>query len=124
MLGRKSIPSPLNPLSTVGEPNLRVHMVFFGPLKVPSAHGKKYIMVMTDTFSKCTELAAIEDKRAETVGKAFFKSWLCRHGVPILIGSDRGKEFLNETMKKLCEWLGIDHDPTSSYHPQSTSRDL
>ena len=46
MRGRKPIPSPLNPLATVGEPNLHVHMDLFGPLKVRSAHGKKYIMVM------------------------------------------------------------------------------
>ena len=89
MQGRKPIPSPLNPLPTVGEPNLRVQMDLFGPLKVRSAHGKKYIMVMTDAFSKYTELAAIEDKKAETVARAFFESWICWHGVPILIVSDR-----------------------------------
>ena len=30
-------------------------------------------------------------------------------GVPILIVLDRGKEFLNETMKKLCEWDVVMH---------------
>ena len=57
-------------------------------------------MMMTDAFSKYTELAVIEDKKAETVARVFFESWICRHGVPILIVSDRGKDFLNETMKK------------------------
>ena len=83
---RKPIPSPLNPL--------------FGPLKVRSANGKKYIMFMTDAFSKYTELAAICDKKADTVAKVFFEHWICRHGVPAVIVSDRGKEFLNDTMKK------------------------
>ena len=45
--GRKPIPSPLNPLPTVAEPNMRVHMDLFGPLKVRLANGKKYIMVMS-----------------------------------------------------------------------------
>ena len=72
MQGRKLIPSPLNSLPTVREPNFRVHMDLFGPLKVWSAHGKKYIMVMTDTFSKYTELAAIVDKKADT-GLGFFQ---------------------------------------------------
>ena len=36
--------------------------------------------------------------------------------------SDRGREFLNETMKDLCAFLGLDHQPTSSYHPQSNSQ--
>ena len=70
--GRKPIPSPLNSLPTVAEPNIRVHMDLFGPLKVRSANGKKYIMVMTDAFSKYTELAAICDKKADTVAKVFF----------------------------------------------------
>ena len=56
--------------------------------------------------------------------KAFFESWICKHGVPFLIVSDRGKEFLNETMKKLCELLSIDHNSTSSYHPQSNAQAL
>ena len=120
--GWKPIPSPLNPLPTVAEPNMWVHMDLFGPLKVRSANWKKYIMFMTDAFSKYTELAAICDKKAETVAKVFFEHWICRHGVPAVIVSDRGKEFLNDTMKKLCEFMGMDHNPTSSYHPQSNAQ--
>ena len=117
--GQKPIPSPLNPLA---EPNMRVYMDLFGPLTVRSANGKKYITVMTDIFSKFTELAAICDKKAETVAKVFFEHWICRHGVPAVIFSDRGKEFLNDTMKKLCEFMGMDHNPTSSYHSQSNAQ--
>ena len=97
-------------------------MDLFGPPKVRSANGKKYIMVMTDTFWKYTELAAICDKKADTVAKVFFEHWICRHGVPAVIVSDRGKEFLNDTMKKFCEFMGMDHSPTSSYHPQSNAQ--
>ena len=79
-------------------------------------------MVMTDAFSKYTELSAIHDKRAETVAKSFFEHWICRHGVPRVIVSDRGKEFLNSVMKELCEFMGITHDATSSYHPQSNAQ--
>ena len=60
-------------------------MDLFGPLKVRSANGKKYIMVMTDAFSKYTELVAICDKKADTVAKAFFERWICRHGVAAMI---------------------------------------
>ena len=122
LAGRKPISSPLHPLPTVGEPNARVHMVLFGPLRVRPANGRKYILVITDAFTKYTELVALEDKRAETVAKAFFEAWVCRHGVPTSIVFDRGKEFLNETMKNLCEMLGVDHSPTSSYHPQSNAQ--
>ena len=35
-----------------------------------------------------------------------------------MIVSDRGKEFLNSVMVDLCGYLGINHNATSSYHPQ------
>ena len=40
----------------------------------------------------------------------------------LFLFSDRGKDFLNETMKKLCKLLGMDHNPTSCYHPQSNAQ--
>jgi len=122
MAGRKPAPSPLQSLPICEEPNFRVHMDLFGPLKTRSAAGNKYIMVITDAFSKYTELVAIPDKTADSVAKAFFEAWICRHGVPVHIVSDRGTEFLNKVMSDLCGWLGIDHNATSSYHPQSNSQ--
>ena len=44
LAGQKPIFSPLHPLPTVGEPNARVHMGLFGPLRVRSAIGRKYIL--------------------------------------------------------------------------------
>ena len=46
-------------------PNQRIHMDLFGPLKT-SQSGKKYIMVITDAFTKYVELVAIPDKQADS----------------------------------------------------------
>ena len=35
--------------------------------------------------------------------------------------SDRGKEFLNAVMQDLTKWLGVNHDKTSLYHPQTNA---
>jgi hypothetical protein len=51
--------------------NKRVHIDFFGPLKTMPT-GKKFMMCMTDAFSKYVELVAIPDKSVPTVGSAFF----------------------------------------------------
>ena len=40
-----------------------------------SANGEKYIMVMTDAFSKYTELAVICDKKADSVHSHFLESF-------------------------------------------------
>ena len=60
-------------LEICGALNERVHMDLFGPLKANSPAGNKYIMVITDAFSKYTELVPIHNKEAATVARAFFE---------------------------------------------------
>jgi hypothetical protein len=75
-------------LPQCSEPNQRVHMDLFGPLKtLPSQ--KKFILCITDAFSKYVELVAIQDKSAPTVASALYSRWLCRHGLPLEIVSDK-----------------------------------
>jgi hypothetical protein len=61
----------ITPLPQCSEPNQRVHMDLFGPLKTTSS-GKKFILCVTDAFSKYAELVAIPDKNATTVASALF----------------------------------------------------
>ena len=64
-----------SPLPQSSEPNQRVHIDLFGPMKtMPS--GKKFIMCMTDAFLKYAELVAIPDKSVPTVASALFSRWL------------------------------------------------
>ena len=81
-------------------------MDLFGPLKTRSASGNKIIMVITDAFTKYTELVPLLNKEAPTVARAFFERWICRFGVPTVIVSDRGKESLNAVIQDLTKWLG------------------
>ena len=90
-------------------------MDLFGPLKTRSASGNKLILVITDAFTKYTELVPLLNKEASTVARAFFERWICRFGVPTVIISDRGKEYLNVVMQYLTKWLGVTHDKTSPY---------
>jgi hypothetical protein len=76
---------------------------------------------MTDAFTKVVELAAIEDKSAETVAKCIFERWICRYSCPMQIVTDNGKEFANQVLDKLCDFLNIKHRKTTPYHPQSNS---
>ena len=111
----------ITPLPQCSEPNQRVHMDLFGPLKTTSS-GKKYILCITDAFSKYAELVAIPDKSAITVASALFSKWLCRHGLPLEFVSDNGAEFCNQIVEKLLELLNIKKTHTSPYHPQSNAQ--
>ena len=109
-----------NPLEIPEKPNSRIHMDLFGPLKTSSS-GKKYICVITDAFTKYTEIVPMEDKSAETVAKAFYEKWICRRGVCDQLVTDNGTEFTNQVLKNLCKLLNIEKIYTTSYNPRSNS---
>ena len=112
--------TPLKPLPIPTGPNWRVHLDLFGPLK-KSNNGNKYIMVMTDAFTKLTEMAALPNKEAKTVAMAFFSQWVCRYSVPRRIVTDGGGEFVNQIHEVLLRLLEVEHSITSAYHPQTNS---
>ena len=111
----------LEPLPQCSEPNQRVHADLFGPLKT-SDHGKKYILCMTDAFTKYVELVALPDKEALTVSSAIFSRWICRFGSPLELVTDGGKEFTANIAKNLYSLMGTDHLTTSPRHPQCNSQ--
>ena len=122
LAAKSKLPAPgtLQPIQINDAPNIRVHMDLFGPLKTGAA-GNKYICVITDAFSKYTELAAIPTKDAETVAKCFFERWICRFSAPDMLITDQGKEFSNKVLEETCKLWGIKKMRTSSYHPQTNS---
>ena len=110
-------PQLLSPLPQCTEPNQRMHCDLFGPLKI-SGNAKKYILCMTDAFTKYVELVALPDKEALTVTSAIFNRWICRYGTPLEIVSDQGKEFTNKLSEELYVLLQLKHQTTSARHPQ------
>jgi hypothetical protein len=110
-------PQLLSPLPQCTEPNQRMHCDLFGPLKI-SGNAKKYILCMTDAFTKYVELVAVPDKEALTVTSAIFNRWICRYGTPLEIISDQGREFNNKMSAELYELLQLKHQTTSARHPQ------
>ena len=62
-----------------------------GPFPVTS-RGNRYILVVTDTFSKWTEaLYAIPDQTATTCAHYIFNEMISRFGCPLDIHSDQGR---------------------------------
>ena len=56
-------------------------MDLFGPL-TSSEKGKKYVMVITDAFTKYVELVALPSKEASVVSKAIYETWITRYSTP------------------------------------------
>ena len=102
-------------------PNQRIHLDLFGPCKT-SDMGNKYILTMTDAFTKYAEVVAIPNKEATTVATELFNKWICRYGCPAIIHTDQGKEFINKITEELYKKLDIKRTNTAPYHPQCNSQ--
>ena len=98
-------------------PNQRNHMGLFGPLQT-SQSGKKYMMMVTDAFTKYLKLIAIPDKHAA----ALFAKWLCQLGLPNEIVSDGGKKLCNEVANKMFKMMKMKNTTASPYHPQTNAQ--
>jgi hypothetical protein len=95
----------ISPLPLCTQPNQRVHVDLFGPLKTEI--GKKMVICFTDAFTKYAEITAFENKEADTVAQAIFDHWICRQRCPALLLSGQGKEFCNQVLDKLCALMSI-----------------
>jgi len=108
-------------LPQASEPNQRMHADLFGPLKTSGNH-KKYVLGMTDAFTKYVELVALPNKESRTVAEAIFEKWFCRFGIPLEVITDQGKEFCGELTEDLFKLMRVDHRTTTAYHPQCNSQ--
>lgn len=103
------------PLGTYisGEPMERVAVDIFGPLPL-TKQGNKYILVISDLFTKWTEAIAIPNQESTTIYKAFVDNFITKYGTPLQIHSDQGRNFQSDTFKGMCTVLGIDKTRTTS----------
>ncbi len=60
---------------------VRMHADLFTVGK-KSKKGHKYVLVITNAFSKLVELVPLADKEAKTVAAAIVDTWVCRYACP------------------------------------------
>ena len=92
-------------------------MDIVGPLSVTD-NGNRFILVMSDYFTKWPEAFALKDHKAETVATKLVDEVICRHGVPLVIHTDQGRDFESNLLKHICELLEIEKTRTTTYHPE------
>ncbi len=115
---RKQPNAPLGEFDQLNVPLAHVHTDLFGPLKTSNS-GKKFILVITDAFTKLTNFVAIPDKTPAIVGQAIFDHWICTYGsTPLTLTSDQGKEFVSNLSQKLYDLLEIDKRQTCPATPK------
>ena len=77
----------------------------------------KHILYLVDVFSRFVVACYIKDKEPSTIVEAIIDNWIRFFGRMEAIMSDRGGEFQNEEVAKLCEYLDVKHLSTAAYSP-------
>ena len=116
-------PVPKAPMGTIRthHPFQKISWDIMGPLPV-SSKGHKYILVITDMFSKWVEAFPLRVTDSETLAKVLVDEIVCRYGVPQCLHSDQGTNFNSEVITSLCKQLGIERTRTTAYHPQANGQ--
>lgn len=97
-------------------PFQHLHMDF---IELNKSEGKKFCLVIIDSFSKWIELFPTKHPDALTVAKALCKDIIPRYGIPEKIYSDNGSHFVNQIIDRIGQAFHIDLKHHCAYHPQS-----
>lgn len=109
--------SPLQ-IFNVGIPFERVQMDILGPLPV-SSKGNQFLLVVIDCFTKWVEVFPLKNIRALTIAEIFVNQVVSRHGIPLEVHTDQGKNFESKIFQEVMRLLGIKKTRTTALHPQS-----
>ncbi|XP_073459965.1 protein NYNRIN-like [Aquarana catesbeiana] len=98
-----------------------LQMDYMGPLPVTSRNNR-YILVVTDLFSKWVEIFPTKSNTAQTTAKILVEQVFSRWGLPASIESDQGTHFTGKMVKTCLEMLGVEQKFHIPYHPESSGQ--
>ncbi|WZZ08462.1 hypothetical protein YC2023_094383 [Brassica napus] len=117
-----TIHSPTELLHTLTAPYpfMRWGMDIIGPM--PSSRQKRFILVLTDYFTKWVEAEAYASITDKEVQKFVWKNIICRHGLPYEIITDNGSQFISHNFKEFCDRWRIRLNMSTPRNPQSNGQ--
>ena len=82
----------------------------------PSKSSKENILVLTDAFTKFSQVFVTSNQKALTVAKVLVEKWFYVYGIPTRIHSDQGRSFDNQILQHLYALYGIEQSITMAYN--------
>jgi len=101
-----------------GYPMERIVTDIIGELPI-TENGNRYILVISDYFTKSTESFPMPNMEARTVAKIVVEEIVAKFEVPITIHLDQGGQFKGHQFQEMCKLLQIEKTRTTPYHQQS-----
>jgi len=114
---------PVELLTSVSAPYpfMKWSMDIIGPLHV-STRGVRFLLVLTDYFSKWVEAAAYSNITQVQVRAFIWKEIICRHGLPYEIVTDNGPQFISKQFESFCEKWYIRLSRSTPRYPQGNGQ--
>ena len=117
----------LQPYNSVWAPWYAISMDYFGPL--PASKGYNYILVVTDFATKYVIIIPMRQSRrtndkidSVATAHALLDEVILKFGVPRILLSDQGSNFVSSVMQELYRTLSLTKKQTTPYHPQTNGR--
>ena len=92
-----------------------------GPLP-KSKDGYRFLLVITDRFTKLTHAFPLKRIRADDVAVKFVDEWIFKYGAPKELVSDNGSQFVSLLFQEVCKLLSIDNAFSATFHPQTNGQ--
>ena len=96
----------------------RVALDILGELP-ETENGNKYILVVSDYYTKWTHAMAMPNQLAQTVADKLLNEFITIFGVPKYLHTDQGRNFESNLFQQMCLLLGIEKTRTTPFHAQS-----
>ena len=87
------------------------------PVTLAKKSRARYILVMTDLFTKYAVTVALQDMKAAMVANAIIDERIMKFGAPDVIHTDQGSNFTSELKQDLCRLFMIEKTRTTTYQP-------
>ncbi len=109
--------APLVPIPVMGEPFEHVIVDCVGPLP-KSKSGNQYLLTIMCTATRFPEAIPLRKITAPVISSALVK-FFSMFGLPKIVQSDQGTNFLSKIFTQVLKTLNISHRISSAYHPES-----
>ena len=93
-----------------------------GPVTLAKKSQARYILVISDLYTKYAVAVPLKDMTAKTVATTLVEEWILKFGAPDTLHTDQGTNFNSEVMKDVCQVFMIDKTRTSPYQPQGNGQ--
>ena len=110
--------APMELTTTSSRPLEKLSVDIVGPYST-SDSGNRFVVTAQDDLFKFAFSISIPNHEAATVANVLVKHIFTKFGIPEVLLTDRGTEFISKLMKRLTGLYDVKHMLCTAYHPES-----